>query len=88
MDIADPQIAPNTYIDGPLGECILPNIQSALLFHQREVVLSGYFTCLIRYRPTIIFMNLLIVWRLNYCGTWVYLHGFTSKARHASIITK
>ena len=23
------------YIDGPLGECILSNIQSALLFHQR-----------------------------------------------------
>ena len=37
------------YMDDPLGECILSNIQSALLFHQREVVLSGYFTCLIRY---------------------------------------
>ena len=68
MDIADPQIAPNTYIDGPLGECILPNIQSALLFHQREVVLSGYFTCLIRYTIIYEFIDCLaieLLWNLG-----------------------
>ena len=34
------------YIDGPLGERMLSNIHSTLLLHQRDVVPSGYLTCL------------------------------------------